>query len=107
MRAFVFLSALLLSFKGLTAEQQYLVTQVDIQGEVVLFKTHPQKQVTQLSCVEPSLQAHWGVDLNVPGNVNIYSLVLGAFDSQTPVTITSKQACIAGVEAVKAIGVIK
>ncbi|QPB82558.1 hypothetical protein CWC22_005950 [Pseudoalteromonas rubra] len=87
--------------------QAYLITEFQVINNLVTFKTQPQKATNTPSCVDANNKDSWAISLNDHGSNNLYSLLLGAFDSQTPVYLTSTEQCIAesGIEKLAAVSV--
>ncbi|MBD1582584.1 hypothetical protein [Pseudoalteromonas sp. S16_S37] len=85
----------LMSCACLSAQQQYIVTDVQIKNDTVLFKTHPKRDGATAACVGAEQLEQWLVDLHAKGSANIFSILLGAFDSGTPVIIEGTNRCFA------------
>ncbi|WP_125784029.1 hypothetical protein [Pseudoalteromonas rubra] len=90
---------------SLANSQAYLITEFQVSNNLVTFKTQPKKATITPACANTEHKDSWAISLNDHGSNNLYSLLLGAFDSQTPVYLTSAQQCIPenGIEKLAAV----
>ncbi|BBN83628.1 hypothetical protein PA25_36130 [Pseudoalteromonas sp. A25] len=108
MKTLLLVLTALASWACFGTQQQYLVTDVQIKNDTVLFKTHPKRDaITAAACVSSQQLDHWLIDLHAKGSTNMFSILLGAFDSATPVLIEGEKSCFAdtNVELVKKVTV--
>ncbi|KZN45829.1 hypothetical protein [Pseudoalteromonas luteoviolacea] len=72
------------------------LSELMIDGNLAVFKTHAAKPDSSLSCVSADKKSHWAVDLTTHSGRATYSSLVTALNTGAQIEVTSTKGCIAG-----------
>ncbi|WP_141685440.1 hypothetical protein [Pseudoalteromonas luteoviolacea] len=90
----MFIASFITSLSCFGNEVTYFITNVQIKNNAVILKTHANRSNPNVECINAQRLDSWAIDLTSQGGANLFSLILGAFESNRPVILKGKNTCL-------------